>query len=151
MYTERRSECRYKRDHFCAVARCLVRSRPPRVSMLPDYAELDTHTHTRARARVSTNTHTYLLGLLGTSEQLVTEVATYKTHTKKKKPRDEHPCAKLHSNQQSQHWSSCRPPPQTARPPRSTIWNINILIREKLVITLILPQTRNVVYLIVLL
>ena len=84
MYTERRSECRYKRDHFCAVARCLVRSRPPRVSMLPDYAELDTHTHTRARARVSTNTHTYLLGLLGTSEQLVTEVATYKTHTKKK-------------------------------------------------------------------
>jgi len=53
-----------------------VRPRPPRVSMLPDYAELDTHTH------VCTNTHTYLLGLLGTSEQLVAEVHTYKTHQK---------------------------------------------------------------------
>jgi hypothetical protein len=28
-----------------------VRPRPPLVSMLPDYAELDTHTHTRSLAR----------------------------------------------------------------------------------------------------
>ena len=69
-----------------------------------------THTHTHTH----TNTYTRLVGLLWTSDQLVTEGATYTAQN----TIDEHACPQRDSNPRSQQSSRLRPTPYTARTPR---------------------------------
>jgi hypothetical protein len=65
------------------------------------------HTHTHK------HTHTHLIGLFWTSDQLVPEIATYKTHNTEKRQTSMPQC---NFNPQSQQLSRCRHMPYIAEP-----------------------------------